>query len=114
MAVPHEDYDALVKMWEQEINNPNELICEIGLCIGGRKCSFFEDLLSNLTIIIEDIEFTLMPKGYLLNGQDLDREFADSCIFGIMPLPIPVGQMKMFLLGDTFLRSYYSVFDFDN
>ena len=86
----------------------------MGLCIGGRKCSYFEKLLSNLTIVIEDIDFNLKPRGYLLNGEDLDAEFTDTCIFGVMPLPLIVGQMKMFLLGDTFLRSYYSVFDFDN
>ena len=66
-----------------------------------------------MTIQIEDIDFDLSPKGYLLNGEDLDNEFVDTCIFGVMPLPLLVGQMKMFLLGDTFLRSYYSVFDFD-
>ena len=91
MAIPNEDYEALTKIWESEINNQNEFICQVGLCIGGRKCDYFEDLVSNLTIVVENIEFELRPKGYLLNGEDLDAEFMDTCIFGIMPLPLLLG-----------------------
>ena len=29
-----------------------------------------------------------------------------------MPLPGMVGDIQMFLLGDVFLRNYYSVYDF--
>ena len=85
----------------------------MGLCIGGQQCVHFEKLLSNISLIIDNHIFEIMPKGYLLNGQDLDPDFVDTCIFGVMPLPSLVGQMKMFLLGDVFLRSFYSVYDFE-
>jgi hypothetical protein len=55
-----------------------------------------------------------MPQGYLLNGADLDPQFKDACIFGVMPLPGMVGNIQMFLLGDVFLRNFYSVYDFAN
>jgi hypothetical protein len=55
-----------------------------------------------------------MPKSYLLNGQDLDPQFTNTCIFGVMPLPGMVGEIQMFLLGDVFLRNFYSVYDFEN
>ena len=53
-----------------------------------------------------------MPKGYLINGHDLDPEFYNTCIFGIIPLPGRVSPFKMYLLGDVFLRNYYSVYDY--
>ena len=31
-----------------------------------------------------------------------------------MPLPGMVGEIQMFLLGDVFLRNFYSVYDFEN
>ena len=32
---------------------------------------------------------------------------------GLMPLPGMVGGIEMFLLGDVFLRNFYSVYDFE-
>ena len=42
MAVPHEDYDALTKMWEKEIDNPNEFICarSVSVLVGVNARSF--------------------------------------------------------------------------
>lgn len=92
------------------------LDCSMGLCIGGRSCEFIEPLLSNLTIKIDDTYFDISPHSYLINATDLgsELEFHDKCIFGIIPLPEIVGDALMFLLGDVFLRSFYSVFDYDN
>jgi len=113
MAIPFKDYNILTQMWQTQINNKDEFVCQMGLCIGGQKCSHFEPILSNISLVIENELFEIMPKGYLLNGQDLDPDFIDTCIFGVMPLPSLVGSMKMYLLGDVFLRSFYSVFDFE-
>ena len=55
-----------------------------------------------------------MPKGYMINSSDLDPTFTDKCIFGIIKTPDVIGSSKMFLLGDVFLRNYYSVFNYDN
>lgn len=55
-----------------------------------------------------------MPRGYLINASDLDPSFNDKCIFGVIQTPDVVGDAKIFLLGDVFLRNYYSVFDYDN
>ena len=58
--------------------------------------------------------FDIMPKGYLINASDIDPNYADKCIFGIIKTPDILGTTKMFLLGDVFLRNFYSVFDYDN
>ena len=55
-----------------------------------------------------------MPRGYLINASDLDPTFHDKCIFGVIQTPDVVGDAKIFLLGDVFLRNYYSVFDYNN
>lgn len=58
--------------------------------------------------------FDLMPDAYLMNGVDLNPQYKDTCIFGVMPLPKVVNGIDMFLLGDVFLRNFFSVYDFDN
>lgn len=35
MAIPLEDYNLLIQIWEQEIDNKDEFVCQMGLCIGG-------------------------------------------------------------------------------
>jgi hypothetical protein len=68
MAIPLEDYNLLIKMWEKEIGNKNEFVCQMGLCVGGFQCNHFEKILSNISLVIENEVFEIMPKGYLLNG----------------------------------------------
>lgn len=116
MALPHKYYMKLVQAWSKQIDNPMLLDCSMGLCIGGRSCEYIEPLLTNLTIKIDDMFFDIAPHGFLINATDLgsEIEFKDKCIFGIIPLPEIVGDALMFLLGDVFLRNFYSVFDYDN
>jgi hypothetical protein len=68
MAIPLEDYNLLIQMWEEEIGSSNEFVCQMGLCVGGFQCSHFENILSNISLVIENEVFEIMPKGYLLNG----------------------------------------------
>lgn len=116
MAMPHKYYQRLVQAWSKQIDNPVLLDCSMGLCIGGLSCEHIAPKLSNLTIKINDHFFDIMPQGFLINATDLgvEPEFENKCIFGVIPLPEIVGDSLMFLLGDVFLRNFYSVFDYDN
>ena len=53
--------------------------------------------------------------GYLIDGQDFNVTYVGICIFGISSLPSMAGlPSNMILLGDVFLRNYYSVYDWEN
>lgn len=59
--------------------------------------------------------YDIMPETYLLPGEDLDPKYEGVCIFAIMPLPkVMMKGLNMFLLGDIFIRNFYSVFDYEN
>ena len=71
------------------------------------------DKLSDLHIRMKDvtgklIQYTLTPKEYIL-------KYGDSCKTGIalMTLDMP-GSHPTMIMGDTFLRSYYSVYNHEN
>jgi len=70
-------------------------------------------MLGNITLVMGGKLFDLMPEAYLMNGVDLNPQYMDTCIFGVMPLPKVVNGIDMFLLGDVFLRNFFSVYDFD-
>ncbi|KAL3232195.1 hypothetical protein RNJ44_04111 [Nakaseomyces bracarensis] len=62
--------------------------------------------LPDLTFKLGDHEFTLSPFDYTL-------EVSGSCISVITPMDFPSQIGPMAILGDAFLRRYYSVYDMD-
>ncbi|KAJ8779973.1 hypothetical protein J1605_012009 [Eschrichtius robustus] len=71
-------------------------------------CSNIQSL-PTLTFIINGVQFPLPPTSYILNNDD------SFCMVGVEAtyLPSQNGQ-PLWILGDVFLRSYYSVYDLGN
>ncbi|XP_061254128.1 gastricsin [Bos javanicus] len=65
--------------------------------------------LPTLTFVINGVQFPLPPASYILNNDD------SYCILGVEVTYVPSqnGQ-PLWILGDVFLRSYYSVYDLGN
>ena len=93
MAVPEDLHTVLSNRWASSIGSKAQFACQQGLCLGGAQCDFFEGILGNLTLMIDEQAFNIAPRGYLLNGIDLDPQLDQMCIFGVMPLPSMVGSM---------------------
>lgn len=69
-------------------------------------CSGVEDL-PDLTWTIDGIDYTLTPNDYVLSvEQGGDRE----CVLGVIAGDFPE-NFNYFILGDSFMRRYYSFFD---
>lgn len=66
-------------------------------------CSNFETL-PNLGFIIGGEVLTLSPSDYV-------ERSSDGCLLALMALDIPAPRGPVFILGDPFLRRYYTVYD---
>jgi hypothetical protein len=64
--------------------------------------------LPNLNIGIGSYNFVLTPQDYLID------DGAPDCVFGVLGIDIPPPAGPLWIMGDIFIRKYYTVFDVAN
>uniref|UniRef100_A0A8B9CVT4 Peptidase A1 domain-containing protein n=1 Tax=Anser brachyrhynchus TaxID=132585 RepID=A0A8B9CVT4_9AVES len=67
------------------------------------SCSFIR-LLPDIVFVIAGTQFPLPPQAYILQEDG-------SCMSGFEGYTLPTATSELWILGDIFLRHYYSVFD---
>lgn len=67
--------------------------------------------LPDLVFMLNGNSFTLTADEYILQ---MTQKGQTTCLVGLMPFDMPSGRDPMWILGDVFLRKYYSIFDVGN
>lgn len=67
---------------------------------------------------LPDLVITLAGNSYVLHGSEYVIEVSQGgqtmCLFGMTGLDIPAPAGPLWILGDVFLRKYYSIYDVGN
>ncbi len=75
------------------------------------SCSYLMSKLKPLKFKFSDkYVFSLPPSAYLIEGFELS--VPGYCVFGVQGTA--ESTFNMYILGDIFLNSFYSVYDYDN
>lgn len=104
---------AIVDSGTSILTGPSDKVSEIAKAVGAKPFISGEYLMDcdysapNLVFTLNGVEYTLTPEDYLIPDGDI-------CLFGMMALDIPAPTGPLWILGDVFMRKYYTVFDTAN
>lgn len=108
--IPSDGFKAVIDSGTSVIVGPKSIVDPLiaGITVND-DCSGVENL-PNLTWTIDGLDYTLTPDDYVLSVESGgDRE----CVLGVIAGEFPP-NFNYFILGDSFMRKYYSYFDKKN
>lgn len=109
-TIPTDGYKAVIDSGTSVLVGPNSLINPIieGITVN-EDCSGIEAL-PDITFQIDGLDYTLTSNEYVLKVTMGDET---ACVLALMAMDFPAGFNYM-ILGDSFMRKYYSYFDMNN
>jgi len=95
---------------------PKDFISKIQTAIGGTPVGSSGEYTVDCSKIssLPSVTITLAGKDYVLEGKDYILQVSGQCLSGFMGIDLPAGNPVKFILGDVFLRKYYSIYDMGN
>ena len=109
MVVPKEEFESITKILQQKFTAP-QFGCEFqnNICSFNMTCKEVSAKLQPLSIQFGDEWYFNIPSADLLYSPTPDNQ---TCILGIQGGD---STLNTFVIGDTFLRSFISVYDYEN
>ncbi len=106
--------NAIVDSGTSILTGPTDVVQAIATAMGGKAINAAEYMVPcdgpnqpSLVYTLNGVDYTLEPSDYLIPDGTM-------CLLGIMGMDIPRPTGPLWILGDVFMRKYYTVFDVAN
>lgn len=105
---------AIVDSGTSILTGPSDIVAELAESIGAKEIIAGEYLVACDYDNLPDFKFEINSKFYTLSPEDYLIPDGELCLLGMMGLDIPRPTGPLWILGDVFMRKYYTVFDQEN
>jgi len=105
---------AIVDSGTSLLTGPSDVVAGIAEQIGAKEIIAGEYMVGCDSEKLAPIDITIAGKVYTLDPADYLIPDGDECLFGMIGLDIPRPSGPLYILGDIFMRKYYTVFDTAN
>ena len=106
ILMPGDEFNQIIKLINAQVDSSKQFNCIDPDCTQyaaiGRCTNFYS--LPDITFEFAYIKFNMSPRAYLL-------DISGGCLIGLLPNYVDENQ---YLMGDTFLRHFYQVYDYEN
>ena len=106
-----DNHKAIVDSGTSILTGPPDEVAKIAASIGAKEFINGEYLV-DCDYTLPDISFKIGGNMYTLSPEDYLIPDGDICLFGMMALEIPPPTGPLWILGDVFMRKYYTVWDY--
>lgn len=105
---------AIVDSGTSLLTGPSDVVKQVAAAIGAKEVIAGEYMVSCKYDTLPSFDFTIDGKVYTLTAEDYLIPDGDLCLLGMIGLDIPAPTGPLWILGDVFMRKYYTVFDYGN
>lgn len=105
---------AIVDSGTSLLTGPSEVVAQIAAQIGAKEIIAGEYMVECAYNALPNIDFNIGGKIYALAPEDYLIPDGKLCLLGMMGLDIPEPTGPLYILGDVFMRKYYTVWDVAN
>lgn len=106
---------AIVDSGTSLITGPSKEINKLAKSVGAWRLPTGQHIINcNKVDTMPDVSFTIGGKKYSLTGKDTVMKSGKMCLFAFMGLDLKGEKTPDWILGDVFMRKYYTMFDLKN
>jgi len=105
---------AIVDSGTSILTAPSEVVASIAKQLGAHEIIEGEYMVACNYDTLPDFVFNIDGKDYTLTAYDYLLPDGDLCLLGMIGMDIPPPSGPLWILGDIFMRKYYTVFDSAN